>query len=128
MPKADQPRSSDAIAVFEAYVALINAKRGTVWARHNALLVANSLIISALAISPAALWENKWASLAAFLGLGLLISGAWLLITIKGWAVMKHHGEIAGSFAAACFKPLPIPSPRPSTPKRRCGFIESSCS
>ena len=108
MPNADKPNSSDTIAIFQAYVDLINAERGTVWARHNALLVANSLIVSALAISPAALWENKWASL-ALLGAGLLISGAWFLITIKGWAVMKRHGEIAGAFAASCFKQLPNP-------------------
>jgi hypothetical protein len=108
MPGKDSADSSDAIAIFNAYVDLINAERATVWARHNALLVANSLIVSALAISPAALWENEWAVL-AFLCAGLLISGAWLLITIKGWAVMKRHGEVAGAFAASCFKQLPNP-------------------
>ena len=48
--------SADEIAVFEAYVSLINSERETLWARHNALLLANSLIIGALDISPAALW------------------------------------------------------------------------
>ena len=48
--------SSDEIAIFQAYIDLINSERETLWARHNALLLANSLIIGALAISPAALW------------------------------------------------------------------------
>ena len=30
--------SSDEIAVFKAYVDLINSERETLWARHNALL------------------------------------------------------------------------------------------
>lgn len=50
---------------------MINSELDTIWARHNALLVANSLIIGALAISPTALWENKWAAL-AMLSAGLL--------------------------------------------------------
>ena len=48
--------SSDEIAIFQAYIDPINSERETLWARHNALLLANSLIIGALAISPAALW------------------------------------------------------------------------
>jgi hypothetical protein len=55
--------SSDEIAIFQAYINLINSERETLWARHNALLLANSLIIGALAISPATLWENRWAAL-----------------------------------------------------------------
>jgi len=108
MPEKAKDDSSDEIAVFQAYVDLINSERETVWARHNALLVANSLIVGALAISPAALWSNKWAAV-AMLGAGLFISFAWFLITIKGWTVMKRHVEIAGRFAASCFKDLPNP-------------------
>ena len=77
----DEASSSDEIAVFQAYVDLINSERETIWARHNALLVANSLIIGALAISPTALWQNKWAAL-GMISAGLLISAAWLLITV----------------------------------------------
>ena len=55
---------TEEFAVFQAYVDLINSERETLWARHNALLLANSLIIGALAISPAALWERQWAALA----------------------------------------------------------------
>jgi hypothetical protein len=58
MADADSATSSDEVAVFQAYVDLINSERETIWARHNALLVANSLIIGALAISPSALWQN----------------------------------------------------------------------
>jgi hypothetical protein len=76
--------SSEEIAVFQAYTNLINSERETLWARHNALLVANSLIIGALAISPTALWENKWAAL-AMIGAGLLISVAWVGIALQGW-------------------------------------------
>jgi hypothetical protein len=64
--------------LFQAYVDLINSERETIWARHNALLVANSLIVGALAISPAALWQNKWVAL-SLLGAGLVISAVWLL-------------------------------------------------
>src|SRR6476646_1779550 len=56
--------SPDGLAVFQTYTNLINSERETLWARHNALVLANSLIIGALAISPAELWENKWAALA----------------------------------------------------------------
>ena len=50
--------------------------------------MANSLIIGALAISPAALWENKWAAL-AMLSAGLLISAAWLGITVQAWSAIR---------------------------------------
>ena len=71
--------------MFQAYIDLINSERETIWARHNALLVANSLIVGALAISPTALWQNEWAAL-AMIGAGLLISAAWLGITVQGWS------------------------------------------
>jgi hypothetical protein len=44
--------------------------------------VANSLIIGALAISPAALWENKWA--ARHDQRRAIIGAAWLGITLRG--------------------------------------------
>jgi len=108
MDARDPANSSDEIAVFQAYVDLINSERETIWARHNALLVANSLIIGALAISPAALWQNKWAAL-GMIGAGLLISAAWLLITVLAWSAMRRHSDIAGAFASSCFKHLPNP-------------------
>jgi hypothetical protein len=87
----------DAGAVFQAYVDLINSERETIWARHNALLVANSLIVGALAISPAALWQNKWAAL-SLLGAGVVIGAIWLLITAHGWAVLHRHVEMTSAF------------------------------
>ena len=101
-------RSSDEIAVFQAYTDLINSERETLWARHNALLLANSLIIGALAISPAALWEDKWAAL-AMLSAGLLVSAAWVGIAVYGWSSMRRHTELAGTFASGCFTQLPNP-------------------
>jgi hypothetical protein len=98
--------SPDEIAVLQAYIDLINSERETIWARHNALLVANSLIIGALAISPTALWQNKWAAL-AMIGAGLLISAAWLGITLEGWSALKRHADLARRFAATYFKRLP---------------------
>jgi hypothetical protein len=95
-----QASSSDEIAVFQAYVDLINSERETLWARHNALLLANSLIIGALAISPAALWENEWAAL-AMLGAGLLVSAAWIGLTVLAWSAIRRHAVLAGSFAAS---------------------------
>jgi hypothetical protein len=98
--------SPDEIAVLQAYVDLINSEREAIWARHNALLVANSLIIGALAISPTALWQDKWAAL-GMISAGAFISAAWLGITLEGWSAMKRHAEVARKFAATYFKHLP---------------------
>jgi hypothetical protein len=106
MPDDDGASSPDEVAVLQAYVDLINSERETIWARHNALLVANSLIIGALAISPTALWQNEWAAL-GMIGAGLLISVAWLGITLEGWSAMKRHADRARVFTAAHFKNLP---------------------
>jgi hypothetical protein len=108
MARAEPVNPSDEIAVFQAYVDLINSERETIWARHNALLVANSLIVGALAVSPESLWANKWAAV-AMLGAGLLISSAWFAITILGWWVMQRHAALAGSFTSSAFKHLPNP-------------------
>lgn len=96
--------SVEELEVFKTYVDIINAERSTMWARHNALLVANSLILSALAIST----THKWANI-ALLAAGLLISGAWWIITVKGWSALRHHAILAGTFAAAYFERLPNP-------------------
>ena len=108
MKQKPSASSSDEIAVFQAYTSLINSERETLWARHNALLWANSLIIGALAISPTALWQNKWAAL-AMLSAVLLISAAWVGIAVQGWSAIRWHADIAGTFASACFKHLPNP-------------------
>ena len=80
--------SPDGLVVFQTYTDLINSERETLWARHNALILANSLIIGALAISPAELWENKWAAL-AMLGAGLVICAAWFLMTVQAWSAAR---------------------------------------
>jgi hypothetical protein len=94
----------DETEIFRAYVDLINAERGTMWARHNALLVANSLIFSAIAISQ----TKKWADL-ALIGAGLLISCVWLFVTVEGWAVVHRRVDIAGKLESAFFRNLPNP-------------------
>ncbi len=94
--------------MFQAYVDLINSERETIWARHNALLVANSLIVGALAISPAALWQNKWAAL-SLLGAGVVIGAVWLLITAHGWAVLHRHMEMTSAFVDQNYPNLPNP-------------------
>jgi hypothetical protein len=104
----DSASPPDELAVFQAYVDLINSERETLWARHNALVLANSLIIGALAISPAELWEHKWAAL-AMLGAGLVICAAWFLMTVQAWSAMRRHCDLAGSFASSCFAHLPNP-------------------
>lgn len=106
MSDVDSANSSDEIAVFQAYIDLINSEREAIWARHNALLVANSLIIGALAISPTALWENKWAAF-GMISAGAIISAAWLGITLQGWSAMKRHADLAAKFASTRFKHLP---------------------
>jgi hypothetical protein len=108
MDEKHSANSSDEIAVFQAYTSLITSEHETLWARHNALLLANSLIIGALAISPAALWENKWAAL-IMLSAGLLISAAWVCMAVLAWSTIRHYSELAGNFASTSFKHLPNP-------------------
>ena len=108
MDEKNAGKTSDEIAVFQAYTSLITSEHETLWARHNALLLANSLIIGALAISPAALWENKWAAL-AMLSAGLLISAAWVGMAVLAWSTIRRYADLAGSFASASFKQLPNP-------------------
>ena len=108
MDEKNAGKTSDEIDVFQAYTSLITSEHETLWARHNALLLANSLIIGALAISPAALWENKWAAL-AMLSAGLLISAAWVGMAVLAWSTIRRYADLAGSFASASFKHLPNP-------------------
>lgn len=108
MAKREPADLSDKATLFQAYVDLINSERETIWARHNALLVANSLIVGALALSPTAFATSRWATIAV-IGAGLLISSAWFLITIQGWLVMRRHSETANAFTAEHFKHLPNP-------------------
>jgi len=120
MKAKDSASSSDEIAVFQAYIDLINSELETIWARHNALVVANSLIIGAPTISPSALWGNKW-------GPFLLISAAW--VGIKVWDGRRCDGmlilpEPSLQPASSIF---PIRSPRRSATARRPGSITSSC-
>jgi hypothetical protein len=91
-------------ALDQTAVDLINAERSTMWARHNAMLVANSLIFSAIAISE----TEQWADL-ALIGAGLFISCVWLYVTVEGWAVVHLHVQIAGKAEAAWFRTLPNP-------------------
>ena len=108
MDEKNAGKTSVEIAVFQAYTSLITSEHETLWARHNALLLANSLIIGALAISPAALWENKWAAL-AMPSAGLLISAAWVGMAVLAWSTIRRYADLAGSFASASFKHLPNP-------------------
>lgn len=102
------PVPPEAIAVFQAYSDQINSERETLWARHNALLLANSLIIGAVAISPAPLWQSKWVAV-GMLSVGFLISVAWFGIAVQGWASLRHHAELAGAFTSRRFRDLPNP-------------------
>ena len=52
MATQDDDDCSAELAVFQAYIDLINSERETNWARNNALLVANSLILGAIIASP----------------------------------------------------------------------------
>ena len=108
MSEKNSVNSSDEIAVFQAYTSLIASEHETLWARHNALLLANSLILGALAISPAALWEDKWAAL-VMLSAGLLISVAWVGMAVLAWSTIRRYADLAGSFGSAAFNHLPNP-------------------
>ena len=113
MSRQEPADLSDKATLFQAYVDLVNSERETIWARHNALLVANSLIVGALAIGPTAFWASKWAPI-AMLGAGMLISITWFLITLYGWSVMRRHAEVASDFVATHFKHLPNPFADPA--------------
>ena len=52
MDEKHSGNTANEIAVFQAYTSLITSEHETLWARHNALLLANSLIIGALATAP----------------------------------------------------------------------------
>jgi len=108
MKQTHSPSLSDEIVHIQSYTELINSERETLWARHNALLVANSLIIGALAISPSSLWEREWAAL-AMLSAGLVISAVWIGIASLGWSALKRHAEIAAAFASTRCSHLPNP-------------------
>jgi hypothetical protein len=112
MKPAPTASAPDEVVVFQSYTDLINSERETLWARHNALLLANSIIIGSLALSPAELWENKWAAL-AMLSAGLVISAVWLGLCVEGWSACKRNAETAGTFASDCFKHLPNPFAEP---------------
>ena len=105
MDEKQSANTSDEIAVFQAYTSLITSEHETLWARHNALLLANSLIIGVLAISPAALWENKWAAL-VMLSAGFVISVVWVGMAVLAWSTIRRYADLAGSFASASFKPV----------------------
>src|SRR6476659_5934180 len=126
MPGEDPTSSPDEIAVLQAYIDLINSEREAIWARHNALLVANSLIIGALAISPAALWQNKWAAL-GMISAGAIISAAWLGITREGWSAMKRHADLARNSPRPTSSISRMRSTRLSATMPRRTFITSSC-
>lgn len=79
----DAENSSDELAVFQAYVDLINSERETNWARNNALLVANSLILGAMIASPTGLSGQQPLTL-LLLGAGFLMTLVWAAITIAG--------------------------------------------
>lgn len=98
----DAENSSDELAVFQAYVDLINSERETNWARNNALLVANSLILGAMIASPTGLSGQQGLTL-LLLGAGFLITLVWAAITIAGWNVLDRHVKIAATLSSPCF-------------------------
>jgi fatty acid desaturase len=120
----DPANSPDGLAAFQTYANLINSERETLWARHNALVLANSLIIGALAISPAALWENKWAAL-AMLGAGLVICAAWFLMTVLAWSAMRRHCDSPRHLPHLVSRTFPVLSRKPSAIASRGGSIAS---
>jgi hypothetical protein len=90
----DAENSSDELAVFQAYVDLINSGRETNWARNNALLVANSLILGAMIASPTGLSGQQGLTL-LLLGAGFLMTLVWAAITIAGWNVLGRDPVLA---------------------------------
>jgi len=104
----DDQSCSDELAVFQAYVDLINSERETNWARNNALLVANSLILGAMIASPTGLSGQRGLTV-ALLAAGFLMTLVWAAITIAGWNVLDRHVKIVATLSSPCFAQLPNP-------------------
>ena len=111
---------------IQVYASLINSERETLWARHNALLLANSLIIGALAISPAALWQNKWGAL-TMLSAGLIISAAWVGIAVKGWSLYDGILILPALSLWTASSTSPIRSQKASATGRKLRCTTLSC-
>jgi hypothetical protein len=104
----DDDDCSAELAVFQAYIDLINSERETNWARNNALLVANSLILGAIIASPNGLTGDRGLTV-ALLAAGFLITVVWGAITIAGWSVLDRHVKLAATLSSPCFAKLPNP-------------------
>jgi hypothetical protein len=126
MKPAPTASAPDEVVVFQSYIDLINSERETLWARHNALLLANSIIIGSLALSPAELWENKWAAL-AMLSAGLVISAVWLGLCVEGWSACKRTLRLPEPLLRTALSTFPIRSPNPSATARILGCIALLC-
>jgi hypothetical protein len=106
MDEPEQAYLSHKATLFQAYVDLINSERETIWARHNALLVANSLIVGALALTPSAfgngpLGDNRPHRCRAPYQLSLVSDHASRMV--------MRHAEITSDFTATHFKHLTEP-------------------
>ena len=108
MATQDDDDCSAELAVFQAYIDLINSERETNWARNNALLVANSLILGAIIASPNGLTGDRGLTV-ALLAAGFLITVVWGAITIAGWSVLDRHVKLAATLSSPCFAKLPNP-------------------
>ena len=117
MATQDDDDCSAELAVFQAYIDLINSERETNWARNNALLVANSLILGAIIASPNGLTGDRGLTV-ALLAAGFLITVVWGAITIAGCIVLDRYVKLAATLSSPCFQSI-FKRRKPSSNARR---------
>ena len=110
MATQDEDNCSAELAVFQAYVDLINSERETNWARNNALLVANSLILGAMIASPTGLTGERGlhCRTARRLGSSSPWSGGRSRLP-DGTCSIGASRSTAATLSSPCFTQLPNP-------------------
>jgi len=90
-------RKEDARVGYQVAVSLWTYEGEQNWARFNVMLVANSIIIAVLGLAATSQLSNQGSlgPLSVVLSVvGLLLSAAWFLITVRGFDYQKysvHH-------------------------------------
>lgn len=71
-------------SAYGAAISLMTYEGNLIWAKYNAMLVANSIILSAAGISATPKLDSPWWSIGLALA-GLLITVSWFLLTKRGF-------------------------------------------
>lgn len=102
-------KTSDVLAVYHSHVDILNSERETIWARNNALLVANTLLIGLIFGQSITSPELKLIVSAV----GFAVCAAWLMMTYRGWELLQKHVNNIGSIDTLGLVGVPNPYPPP---------------